>query len=233
MSDNPNGSKRLYYDVAQSILQSITAGRVLPGGRLPSEAELGKQYGVSRVTVREALLALEMVGAVQIRHGKGVYARGPEGNVTNAEGFAGRDILPYELIEARLEIEPSSAAMAALKISPETIGLLRSEMSQAEALSDDNEQLKTFVAINFRFHQVLALECGNRLVAHIVSDMVNTEAQPLWSLINQQASRTRAARHAQLHEHREILDALEAGNAEKARSAMRSHLQSIARAILT
>lgn len=230
-SDLSDVPKRRYFELAQSILLSITNGQLAAGDRLPPDREIATQHGVSRATAREALLALELVGAVEIQHGNGVYVRGANGSGDGSNSFLGSEVLPRELMEARQQIEPVTIAMAALKISPTTIKTVRAEIAEAQALVEDMSQLDRFVEISFRFHSTLALECGNRLMSGIVSDLVNTEVHPLWTLINQQVNRTAAARKLQLHEHTAILDALESGNAERAKIEMQTHLNSMARSL--
>lgn len=224
-------STRRYFELAQSILLSITGGQLSPGDRLPPDRDIASQHGVSRATAREALLALELVGAVEIQHGNGVYVRGANGSSGRQNSLLGSDALPYELMEARERIEPVAIEMAALKISPATIETVRADIAEAESIIEDISQLERFVDISFCFHSKLAVECGNRLIAGIVSDLVNTEVHPLWTLINQQVNRTLAARKAQLHEHTEILNALESGNGERAKFEMQTHLTSMARAL--
>lgn len=226
-SDHSQIPRRRYFDVAQALLESITSGEVGPGARLPAERDIADQHGVSRATAREALLALELVGAVEIQHGNGVFVRGSSADRGPAARFSGIDAHPYELTQARMHIEPMTIALVARSISASTLELLTAELAEAETLSDDDAQLGRYVEINFRFHSVLALECQNRVIRGIASELINTELHPLWSLINQQASRTRAARASQLEEHRMILSALRAGDPDAASAEMLKHLQAI------
>src|SRR3954447_2366374 len=95
-------TRRLYEQIAQKLARDIATGRYEVGQRLPSERELAQSFSVSRPTVREAIIALELDELVEVRTGSGVY-------VTNREpptGQAGvKDIGPFELLEARRAIE--------------------------------------------------------------------------------------------------------------------------------
>src|SRR5882757_9470367 len=109
---------RLYERVAQDIAGKIAAGVHAVGRRLPSERDLAQAYTVSRPTIREAIIALELDGLVEVRLGSGVYvtARLPRGGEAGA-----MDVGPFELLEARRAIEGESAALAAALISDEQL----------------------------------------------------------------------------------------------------------------
>ena len=225
-SDHSGKSQRRYLEIAQQLLLSITNGELGGGARLPADRELASQYGVSRTTAREAILALELVGAVEIQHGNGVFVRSSGG-----EGGGGIDAHPRELIEARLHIEPMTVGMVASTISADTMRVLREELDEARKICNEDDKLPRYLELSFRFHSLLAEECGNRLVRGFASNLINAELNPLWGLINQQASRTQAVRKIQVHEHSQILDALEHGDANLAQCEMRQHLQTISQSL--
>src|SRR5512137_1005933 len=106
--------RRLYRQIADQIRELIRAGEFLAGSRLPPERDLAKQLGVSRPSVREALIALEVEGLVEVRIGSGIYVLGRSGAAgraadETAEAAAG----PFELLRARYVIESECAALAA------------------------------------------------------------------------------------------------------------------------
>jgi GntR family uxuAB operon transcriptional repressor len=222
--------RRRYAAVAQRILGEVAKGRFQPGDRLPADRELAASEGVSRATVREALLALELVGVVQVRHGEGVYVLGPGARVG---AFAGHplDVPPRELIETRQSLEPSVAALCAVRMRPVHAAALREQVDQAAALADNPAELTRFVSLGLRFHAVLAAGCGNGLLADIVRQLVDVEEHPLWALVNQQAMRGREAREGQVREHLAVIDAVAAGDGQRARELMRAHVSSLAAAI--
>src|SRR4051812_22632513 len=106
--------QRLYRQIAEQLRVLMTTGEFTPGHRLPAERDLAKQFGVSRPSVREALIALEVEGWVEVRTGSGVYvleraARSQGGHRKVPPTEWG----PLELIRARKVIEGEIAALAA------------------------------------------------------------------------------------------------------------------------
>src|SRR3954466_13779456 len=125
-----NESGRLYERVAHDLSGKIAGGQYVVGQRLPSERDLAHAYAVSRPTIREAIIALELDGLVEVRLGSGVYvtARAPRG------GKAGEmDIGPFELLEARRAIEGESCALAAALISDQELDELQALVGEMQA----------------------------------------------------------------------------------------------------
>jgi DNA-binding FadR family transcriptional regulator len=222
-SDQSRG--RLYLAVAQQLLTGIATGEYVPGTRMPGDRDLAEQLDVSRTTAREAILALEIVGAVEVRHGDGTYVRAHPAVV--AMGESALDVAPRELIEARRGVEPAVAALAATRISSETVGRMRRDLAEAAEIVAEPAQLTRFMEIGLRFHGDLAHSCGNTLLAGIVGQFVNAESHPLWVLVNQLAVSSLAARQGQLDEHTAILDAIGAGDPDAAARVMAAHLASV------
>jgi len=142
---------RLYERVAQDIAGKIAAGQHVVGQRLPSERDLAQAYSVSRPTIREAIIALELDGLVEVRLGSGVYvtARLPR------DGQAGEmDVGPFELLEARRAIEGEACALAAALISDDQLDELQTLVAEMQAenardvvMSEDADR---------RFHMLIA-----------------------------------------------------------------------------
>lgn len=219
-------SARLYLSVAQDLLTAMAAGEYVPGVRMPGDRELSARLDVSRATVREAILALELIGAVDVRHGDGTYVRGPHAGVAGIEGSA-LDVAPRELIEARRTLEPVVASLAAMRIETDLLRRLTRDVDEATEIVADPAHLARFMELGLRFHADLALGCGNSLLASIVGQFVSAETHPLWLLVNQHAVSSLAAREGQLRQHREVLAAVASGNAPRAEHAMTVHLTSV------
>jgi DNA-binding FadR family transcriptional regulator len=216
--------------VAQALLVDITCGRYGSGDRLPGDRQIAETFGVSRATAREAQLALEVIGAVEVRHGDGAFVRWPPALVGGVDGSP-LDAPPRELIETRCSIEPVVAKLAATRISAAILTGLRRNLDETAELVDDDAALPRFMEVGLQFHAELAPGCGNALLADIVSQLVNAEMHPLWALVNQQAMAAKAARHDQLREHCAVLEAIEAGDADRAEGAMAAHLRALDTAI--
>src|SRR6187200_2430011 len=106
-------NRRLYRQIADQIAALIDAGEYSSGQRLPPERDLARQLGVSRPSVREALIALEVEGLVEVRIGSGIYVRGAAPGGGSPGGPAEAAAGPFELLRARYVIEAECAALAA------------------------------------------------------------------------------------------------------------------------
>jgi DNA-binding FadR family transcriptional regulator len=215
--------QRRYLAVAQALLASIATGEYPPGSRLPAHTEIAAQAGVSRATAREAFLTLELIGAIEVRHGDGTFVRGPSVRVGGVSGSP-LDAQPRELIETRLHIEPLVASLAARRIEHDRLDALSAGLDEQRALVGEQTQVPRFVALGLEFHAQLAPGCGNHLLADIVAQLVNVERHPLWALVNQQALLDPVSRRLQLEEHQAILDAVRRGDGDEAYAAMAKHL---------
>ena len=126
--------RRLYRQIADQIAQLIASGEFPPGARLPAERELATSLGVSRASVREAIISLEMGGLVEVRVGTGIFVTAPVTQGTSAgDGGPG----PFELLQARRLVEGEIAALAASKASREDLDALRECVARMEAHVDD------------------------------------------------------------------------------------------------
>ncbi|WP_194503209.1 FadR/GntR family transcriptional regulator [Nocardioides acrostichi] len=219
---------RRYLAVADGILAAIAAGRLSPGDRLPNERELARICDVSRTTVRDALLALELFGVVEVRPGSGCYV----GSLHPARRRASSvvlDSVPRDLLEARLHVEPEVARICAGNVSPEEIRRLRGLIDACEAEGEraSADDLGTFLKMSQEFHSEMALSCGNGVLADFTSQLVDVTAHPLWQVVNSMHVRDPEARASQIAEHRAILAAVESGDGELASAQMRRHLASL------
>src|SRR6058998_1183388 len=131
MTSPPNN--RLYQHVARELVAAIVEGRYAIGDRLPAERELALEFDVSRPTVREAIIALEAQGLVEVRLGSGAYVRQSPGQPI---GFG---ITAFEVVEARLLVESEAAALAAAQITDdelETLSVLVDQIEQGHFAED-------------------------------------------------------------------------------------------------
>lgn len=218
---------RLYRIIADQIAGRIRAGDFPRGGRLPSERELAEQLQVSRASIREALIALEIEGHVEVRVGSGVFVTTlTEGAAltqaaTTAHAAAGHeDIGPFDLLEARMLIEPECAALAAQQATPAQIATIR-DTHAAMSLTDSPGKHDR------DFHSAIASACGNAALASAVAHLWNlTQTSSLYTRMQDYFVTTRvwAAAHA---EHQRILAAIMARDPIRARHAMHTHLLGI------
>lgn len=216
-------SARLYERVARDISEKIAAEEYAVGQRLPAERQLAQDYAVSRPTVREAIIALELDGLVEVRQGSGVYvtASGPR------DGRASEtDIGPFELLEARRSIEGEACALAAARITEE-------ELTELEALVDGmlSDDVTVAEDADRRFHVGIAQATQNSaMVATVEMLWEARERSPQYRLLSDKAHG--AGVTPRRDEHAAILDALRTRDPETARTAMRAHLGNVLESIL-
>jgi GntR family transcriptional repressor for pyruvate dehydrogenase complex len=200
--------------VFNAIRQDIESGRLGVGSKLSSEATLSQQYGVSRSVIREALRSCTALGLTVTKTGKGTFVVANKvANDLTLGQYSARD-----LTEARPHIEVPAAGLAAERRSEEELETLR-HIVAAMATETDPE---SWVALDSSFHAAIARASGNKVFASVVADIRDALAHQSETL-NMVADR----QHASDVEHQEILAAIEAGSAEKARAAMARHLQAV------
>src|SRR5688572_2696677 len=211
--------RRLYEQISQKLAKAIATGEYEIGQRLPSERELAQAFEVSRPTVREAIIALELDGLVEVRLGSGVYVMNrqpPDG----AEGV--KDIGPFELLEARRAIEGEAAALAALRIDDAQLKELSDLIAE---MRDDNwhQEIEKSENADRRFHELIAASTQNSGIIAAVQMLWDARARSPQSHSMDVKGRARGLKPP-IDEHVAILRALKRRDAEGARAAMREHI---------
>ncbi len=222
----PIGSQeRLYAKVARRIAELIDRGDVSAGEKLPSERDLAEMLQVSRPTVREAMIALEVSGIIEVRTGSGIYVSDKK---SNAPSFSDAGVGPFDILEMRSLVEPEACALAAQRITSEQLDRLSALFAEMEEKKGTPEM----EAVDRRFHELIAESTENAAIANTVNW--------LWELRSQ--SGLSAGFHRliieegvfpALEEHRAILEALRRGDAGGSREAMRQHLEAATAAAAT
>ena len=213
-------SRRLYRQVADQIRSMIATGELTVGQRLPPERELAEKLGVSRPTIREALIVLEVEGLVHIRMGSGIYVARrhtvPPAH-PEREPFEG----PFELLQARAIIECAIAEEAAQRATPSHITALDENLLQMASVVDDTNAV---LAVDRAFHTAIAAIVGNAALIRFTGELYDLRMTPyfekLASHFEGPDSWTRAR-----EEHRIIRDAIAANDPAGAKQAMRTHLE--------
>jgi DNA-binding FadR family transcriptional regulator len=230
---SPVSVQRLYRTIADRIIQSIRGGRYEPGDRLPTERDLAERLQVSRTTVREALIALEVEGYVEVRVGSGVYVRqrqdapiAPASVLrrlsedtdiqASGENPLWGNVGAFELLHVNLIVEPEAAAMAAANATE----------AQLKAICDANavmEHSKTPRLHNRLFHIAIGEATGNLAMALTVRHLWDIHDESVMFNKLEQLIVGREAWEKAEHEHDSIVEALCRRDAEAARAAMRAH----------
>lgn len=208
-------TRRLYQVVADQIVDAIRAGAFDPGDRLPPERDLSGRCGVSRPVIREAMIALEIAGFVEIRGGSGVFVRAVPA-ATGGVPDAGED--PYEAFLARRVIESEIAAIAAQNAKPSDLAEIESALECMRAPADRHRGPDQH---DRRFHLAVAKATGNVAFVKIIHFIWDELIYPgaLWTKLFER----RFVRPTRIAEHEAILHAIASRNPEAARAAMHTH----------
>jgi DNA-binding FadR family transcriptional regulator len=210
-------SRRLYRQVADQIETLIAAGEFAPGERLPPERDLAGKLGVSRATVREAMIALELAGLVDVRTGSGIYVLTPQRSTQELKDTGPG---PFELLDARRAVEGGVAALAAANATEAEIAALRAAldvMQREQAGGADTEDGDRM------FHLGIARATHNALLLRTVSEMWEWTRGPMWTRLNDNLY-MRANRPRWLADHERIFDAIRRREPDEAQAAMREHI---------
>ncbi|GAA0735159.1 FadR/GntR family transcriptional regulator [Sphingomonas japonica] len=205
---------KLYRRIVQEIVADIASGVFPVGSRLPAERDLTERFKVSRPTIREAMIALEMQGMVEARKGSGVFV------LASSSGDMDRelDIGAFEITEARRLLEGEVAAVAATEIDEPQLAELRSLLAQMD--QDDDVAAEE---ADRRFHIAIAEATGNAVIISAVTDFWDMRFRsPLARAVLLKAGSL--GTESRMIEHGRILSALEARSPIDARNAMRDHL---------
>lgn len=214
---------RLYRQIAGQIAALIDNGEFPAGSRLPAERELASLLGVSRTSVREAIISLEIAGRVEVRVGSGIFVAGP--GAAQIVGMVDEGPSPFELLSARRLIEGEVAALAARTVRKDDIAMLRDTVVRMREHGDNFARRD---AADREFHVRVAGATGNGSLALVVDGMWQQRRGKLWSRI-EAYFHTRKMREGTLRDHNDIIDALERRDAEGAREAMHKHLARVER----
>ncbi len=214
--------KRLFQSVAEQISELIDAGAFPPGTRLPGERELAERLNVSRVTIREAEIALQAIGRLEIKTGSGVYV-----SEAKQEGSAALPAASaFEVTEARLLVESETAALAAHNITDEAVEHLSGLIERMRHGDEDEAN-----SADEEFHRTIAEASNNAAMIHTVST--------LWRMREEipEVKKTHAAvcvndSESRTAEHEAIFFALRDRDPSAARNAMREHFHRLIEAML-
>lgn len=222
-----NRNRPAYHQVADEIRSQIVTGEMIPGARLPAEAELSEMFGVSRSTVREALRVVASQSLVRTTRGVtgGTFVSTPEARETSdylqtslALMASAEDVDVAELLEARMILEAPAARLAAERRTEEHLEQLRGSIEEGTGAAPGHG-----FEGNRSFHQVILEASGNRLLTVVT--------RPVFAVLQDRFLRDEAAPsfwNRVARDHRRILAAVEAGDSVTAEEEMRQHLLRLA-----
>lgn len=217
-------NKRLYQDLARRLIAEIGEGAYPVGSRLPAERELAQQYDVSRPTVREAVIALEVQGLVEVRIGSGAYVR----RLPGKDDIPGFNLTAFELSEARLLIEGEAAALAATTASEEDIAEIAELVHE---IARENQNPGGTDHADREFHLAIARATRNGALYNAIEDLWNLRANSPESALLHAKARSANIKPV-VEEHTAVLTALRNRDPAAARAAMRTHLSAVLDSLL-
>lgn len=220
----PGIRRSLTAQLVDALRAQIDSKDLKAGGRLPTEAEMVQRFGVSRTVVREALSRLQAAGLVETRHGIGTFVceAGASSLLQLDPADVAGSIDALAILELRISLETESAGLAAMRCDAARLATMRSALADF-AHSVDNAA--DTVSPDLRFHMEIAHATGNRYFVEIMEHL-GTRMIPRTRITATPIPRDRYAEYLMRvnREHEQIADAIERGDADSARSAMRLHL---------
>lgn len=205
------------------IKEMIVSGQLRPGDRLPREADLAQQLGLSRNSLREAVRALSLINILDVRRGDGTYVTSLEPHLLlDALAFVvdfHRDDSVLEFLRVRRILEPAAASMAAERVDDTILAGLRAvldatspDLSVADLLKHDIE-----------FHRQVAEASGNSVLCSLIESLADpTNRARMWRGMTQAGAQDRT-----LAEHRAILSAIEIGDGQLAHALTLAHISGV------
>jgi DNA-binding FadR family transcriptional regulator len=217
----PIRGRRLYEQIAEKLSKAIDRGDYPPGKRLPPERDLAMQFEVGRPTIREALIALEIAGYVEVRTGSGVYVQ--ESAMRRTKTSLALEIGPFELVEARVLFEGEAAALAATQITDDELAGLSAALDAME----EEDRLNIVGEIADReFHVRIARATRNIAIVYVIESLWDARSNS--PMVARLLEKVRdAGVRPRIEEHRAVFNALRERDPVAARAAMREHLNRV------
>lgn len=221
---DPVSRSTLSEQVAKRLAARITSGEWQPGEKLPSEAELCKAFDVGRSSLREALASLAFIGLIRVRAGGGSYvAEQPSAYFTSpwlSSGVLTDEKSLADFVEARMILETEFAGLCAERITPEEFAEME---ALVERMKDAVHNVDEFAKLDLSFHLAMAMAAKNEVLNNLSSMREQTMELITKSLLLEEGMENA------LRGHSKILETFRQHNPQKAREAMRHHLQSFQR----
>lgn len=213
--------ERTYQRLAEHLMALIANGEFRAGERLPSERTLAERFQVSRTSLREAVIALEVQGLVEVRGGSGIYVCPPQASIQPV--YVPQGPGPFELLRARRTVEGEIAAQAAQLRKDTDIDRIYLALADMRDHCDDKRANE---AADRQFHLRIAEAAGNGVMVHIVSALWDQLRGPIWARLEEHFH-TPLLRQACLQDHQQVFSALVSRDSDAARAAMHAHIDRV------
>ncbi len=205
--------------VFEQLKRQLLSGEWKQGEKIPSENELAEAFGVSRVTVRQAIQKLTVLGLLETRFGEGSFVKEAKAGIYMNGlipiAYLGENSL-NEVLEFRRTIEGVVAELATIKITEEEVEELENQLND---MKENRNDLKLFSVADFKFHLVLAKATKNSLFIEIFNIINDVLYDAMTKIVAKRGD------SAGLHYHRLIIDAIRERDAKKVREIMDKHME--------
>jgi GntR family transcriptional repressor for pyruvate dehydrogenase complex len=217
----PVSRQRLYEQVVEQLRQFVAEHGLGSGDRLPPERELAARLGVSRVSVKQAIVVLEVQGLVDVRHGGGTYLRRDSLELEPVETLVDRKRRLPDVLEAREALETKLAELAAHRRTVEDLTEIDAALAQMRREIDAGE---LGIDGDRRFHAAVTVAARSSLLAQFMRSIADQIADSRHESLRQPGRPPRS-----LGQHQRIADAIRAGDGRAAATAMRRHVRTVSR----
>ncbi|MCX5081540.1 FadR/GntR family transcriptional regulator [Streptomyces sp. NBC_00401] len=212
---------RLYEQVLDRLRAYVAEGGLRAGDRLPPERDLAARLGVSRASVKQAIVVLEVQGLVEARHGGGTYLMRDSLDAEPVEHMVERRRRLPDVLEAREALETKLAELAAERRTDEDLAALRTALDRMAA---DIEEGGHGVEGDRLFHAAVTAAAHSALLAEFMRSIADQVTESRTESLRQPRRPARS-----LAQHRAILEAIETGRPAQAAAAMRRHVRTVAK----
>jgi GntR family transcriptional regulator, transcriptional repressor for pyruvate dehydrogenase complex len=222
--------KALPDEIAGVLEREIAEGKLSRGQRLPTEAELSEQFGVSRAVTREALARLKSDGLIETRQGSGAFVSEAPASLTwriGTENLSAQDDLRY-VFELRAEVETGAAALAAQRRTDKQLARIEESLIRMEAAVNNQTDDAEGIAADAEFHRAIAEASNNPYYRDFMIFLAISVTGSIAAARHNSAQVEEWTPTAQ-REHEQICQAIASQDADAARDAVRSHLTSAAK----
>jgi len=224
-------TRKVYMEIVEQIQDLIKQGKLKPGDKLPAERILADKLGVSRPPLREALSALEILGIIESRGGKGNFIKESFDSTSYAYQFKKleQEESPFELLEARKIVETEIAGLAAEKATPEEVKKIEETLNKMRNVLNDITQAMEF---DREFHVAIAKAAHNSVLFQVMNYLAGGLREELWINLKKKSWYLPGRPQKYLEEHTQLLEAIKKGDKEVARRTMHDHLVDVEKDLL-
>lgn len=231
-------SKKNYLQIVEQVRNLVVAGKLKKGDRLPPERELSLHFGTSRASIREALSALEILGIIETKSGQGNFIKADSSEVSLDSGLF-KELLanhsPYEIYEARLELEPCLASLAAVRACPEEKKALRDQLEKLKTsgrlcipgTDDFEEKIDAFMEEDRTLHLLIGKSAHNSVLFMVFSGVNLMMREIHWKTLKAKGVLKPGNLEKYEEEHENIINAILEGNQKIAQEEMLRHISDL------